>query len=517
MAGRVSTALNASRAEKIFTNNTGGAVVATVHMASADNTKNPICSIAIDSVATRSLNFTAGIHTLASTLTTGYGIEADLTNAVKGTNILGSNTSGTSTRMKLNGTAGNYNTGSFSSQHMYIDPYFFTNPSAYGKTQATHGIRQNNTFYLKADIAADKTHMRNYLDYSSINSTGSNTASRSYDYYEAGGIICSYTDTYLNFSTNAYMSGGHFFNSSSSQTTNQTSDSAYYQFSGSSYNPNSYKYNSPFKVDMASDAGLFIYCMHPNRTETKSYNIGLHSANRFRSASGSADWDGTTFLNYESPQAGGTSSFAEYSSAWSAAVSVNNDGGYLVSWMKYNLATKKFYLNMQGSGNDKGIYSFNHNDIFPASNNTTGNWHSNHTSVFTKEAATHPLTDITTEPMRLGATFWQVYKENGSALYSTDLINWKTAAEITGQSSATAVYHDPATQLNLFTKATNQNTLFGTSTGYSNIDSSGTLESSTGIGTYERNGIILNSGDSIYAENADSVTTVNATVMFVEV
>ena len=296
--------------------------------------------------------------------------------------------------------------------------------------------------------------------------------------------------------------------------TNNTSNSAYYQFTGGGYNPNSYKSNSPFVVDMASDAGLFIYCMHPNAAATQSGKIGFISANKFRN--GSTDWDGTTFNNYTNSNAG--TSFASYSAAWQAAVDVSGDGGYLVSWMKYNLVTKKFYLNLQGSGNNKGVYSFDHNSIFPGSNNTGSNYWPDHTSKFTLEAATHPLIAETTEPMRLGAAFWQVYKLDGSALYSTDLINWKTAVEITEQSSATGVYRDTATGKNLFTDSShNLNQLVGEDTGYSNVDQAGTIENSTGIGNYERNGIILNSGDSIYAENKDSLTSVNATVMFVEV
>lgn len=514
MAGRVSTALGADRAAKLYTNTTGGAVVATVHMTSSDNTKNPICSFSIDSVSNRSLNTISVQHTLANNLSSGYGVEGDLKSSPKGSNIIGSVTVDSSTRMKLNGVAGSYSAGSYSAHHMYIDPYFFTNPDAYGKEKATHGIRSNNKFYLKENIAADKSHMRKYLDYTDIPNTGTNTNNQTFDYYAAGGIICSYTDVFINFETNAYMSGGHFYTTTGNQSTNSTSDSAYYQFSGSSYNPNSYKRNTPFRVDMASDAGLFIYCMHPNATATQSAKIGFMSANRFRN--GSTDWDGTTFNNYTHASAG--SSFVGYSQAWQAAVDVSGDGGYLVSWMKYNLVTKKFYLNMQGSGNNKGVYSFDHNSIFPASNNSGGNLHSDHTTVFTLEGATHPLTAETTEPMRLGAAFWQVYKLDGSALYSTDLINWKTAVEITEQSNATGVYRDTKTGANLFTDSTkNPNQLMGAKTGYSDVDQAGTIENSTGIGNYERNGIILNSGDSIYAENKDSSTSVNATVMFVEV
>ena len=514
MAGRESKTVGSGRAEKLFTNLTGGAIVATIHAVSADNTKNPTVSIAVDTNAARELNFISAGHTLSQGLTTRKAVEADLTNTPK---VLGSNTAVNQTRMTLNGTGNSsYSSASYSSHHMYIDPYFFTNPDAFGKASAAHIIRYSTTMYLKTDIAADKSLMRNYIDYSSVSGSGSNIDQINCAYADAGGCVDTYTDCFINFATNAYMSGGHFYNNGSTttqQSTNQTSDSCYYNFTGSSYNPNSYKYNDPMKIDMASDAGLFVGCMHPSKTAQNSYKIFFISANKFRN--GNTTWNGT-WKNYTN-LTGGTN-FVGYAYSYAAQVNLNVDGGYLASWMKYNPTTKKFYFNMQGGGSDTGIWSVDHDDLFPASNGmSSGNNLS--MSVMSKEVATNPLTSISTEPMRIGASLWQIYTGTGEAdvRYSKDLINWLTASELTGQATAVAVYHDTVAAKNYFTQTSNQTKLYAANTGFALVDQAGTLEKSLPVGTYERNGIILNSGDSIYIENADETTDVQATVMYVEV
>tara|TARA_R110002073_G_scaffold269730_1_gene432919 strand:+ start:191 stop:1732 length:1542 start_codon:yes stop_codon:yes gene_type:complete len=513
MAGRSSLSINKGNAGKVYTNTTGGSVVASIHMVSSDSTKNPTANIAVSSNATTPLNFTAVKYALAQNATPKT-IDADIKSTVVGTNVLGVSTAASmATRMTLNNAQGSSSASdSYSGQHMYIDPYFLTNPEAYGKTAATHIIRGNNYAYLKADITTDRSQFSTYLNGTSVSGAGTNQGSRSFDYYDAGGCACTYTDTFINFNTNGYMSGGGFYDTTSDVTQNRTSDSAYYGVHGA-LNPNSYKYNHPMKVDMASDAGLFVYGMSGNWGPNTQYRMGMISANKWKTG---ADWDGVTWQNYTNGASNQSANFVHNTESWVNSFLVQNDGGYLMSWMKYNLATQKFYCNMQGTGNNKGIYSFNHNDAFPGSGVNSSNQLGSFTNFMTLEP-TSSITGLTTEPMRIGATLWQVVDASGTALYSTNLIQWVTAAVFTGQATATALFHDALLGKNSFIQGSSSSSLLSGDTGYSALDASGHLENGVGVGVYERNGLILNSGDCIYIENTDASTNIQATVMFVEV
>lgn len=515
MAGRSSLTINKGSAGKVYTNTTGGSVVASIHMVSADSTKNPTANVAVSSNATTPLNFTSVKYALNQNVNPKT-VDADIKGAVVGGNVLGVSTQANmSTRMTFNNAEGSSSASdSFSGQHMYIDPYFLTNPDAYGKTAPTHIIRGNNYAYLKSDITTDKSHFSTFLNGAggAISGAGTNQGSRSFDYYNAGGCVCTYTDTFINFNNSGYMSGGEFHSTTGDRTNNRTSDSAYYGVHGA-INPNSYKYNHPMKVDMASDAGLFVYGMSGDYTANTQYRMGMISANKWRTG---ADWDGVTWQNYLGASASQGNQFTHNTQSWVNSFLVEGDGGYLMSWMKYNLVTQKFYCNMQGTGNNKGIYSFNHNDAFPASGVNGGNQLQSFTNFMTLEASSS-ITGLTTEPMRLGATLWQVVDESGTALYSTDLIQWVTASVFTGQATATALFHDALLGTNSFIQGSSSSNLLSGDSGYSAIDASGHLENGVGVGVYERNGLVLNSGDSIYIENSSADSNIQATVMFVEV
>ena len=518
MAGRSSLSINAGTAGKVYTNTTGGSVVASIHMVSADNTKNPTANVAVSSNATTPLNFTAIHTTLFQDVNNRKAIDADLGAAVPGTNVLGVSTTGPNNRMTYNGAVGTYNSNSYASNHLYIDPYFLINPNAYGKDKATHAIRSNANFYLKDDISSDRSNFDNWLNStteSNIQATGNGANSQSFSYGGAGGIACTYTDTFINFmSGNGYMSGGEFYSTTSSRTANHTSDGVYYQMVSGGYNPNSYKFEHPMKLDMASDAGLFAFGMHPSNHGVNYHNyVGFISANKWRT---NTAWDGATWRNFTGAAGVQGNNLVNDNGNFVARVQFQIDGNYLFSWMKFNPATKLFYCNLQGTGNNKGIYSFTHDSLFPANGVTSGNSFSDFRTIMTLESSSS-ITGMTTEPMRIGASLWQVYDANNTALYSTDLIKWVTAAVFTGQASATDVFHNAAVGNNLFLAAASPRNLMSISSGYSAVDASGHLENGVGVGVYERNGLILNSGDSIYIENTDIVTNLQATVMFVEV
>ena len=83
MAGRSSNTVASGKAEKIFTNNTGLPVVVAINAISADNTKNPKCSIVVDSEGDYPLNFLQTANTLAQNITYNTG-DFDLLGDPKG-------------------------------------------------------------------------------------------------------------------------------------------------------------------------------------------------------------------------------------------------------------------------------------------------------------------------------------------------------------------------------------------------------------------------------------------------
>ena len=123
--------------------------------------------------------------------------------------------------------------------------------------------------------------------------------------------------------------------------------------------------------------------------------------------------------------------------------------------------------------------------------------------------------------MRIGASLWVCFTGNnkGDALYSSDLINWKTAQEYMGIDGAILLGSDNAAGRTRFMLqgGSNADKVFGSTTGFTSIPQAGLLENGVGVGTFERNGLVLNIGDSLYLENQDSSTSIHSTVTFVEV
>ena len=53
--------------------------------------------------------------------------------------------------------------------------------------------------------------------------------------------------------------------------------------------------------------------------------------------------------------------------------------------------------------------------------------------------------------------------------------------------------------------------------GYSGVDKAGWIEASTEVGRYERAGLIIPKGQSIYVENADAETSVSASLLTMDI
>ena len=530
MAGRSSNTVAANKAGKIFTNNTASPVVVTINAISADNTKNPKCSIVVDSEGNYTLNFTSVVNTLAQNITYNTGDFDLLSATAQGTTILSVGIGAAKQAMTFNGTQYNKTSDSYQGMRYQIyEPYFFENPAAYNKATAYGAVLVNtNDYYFHTDLAADKSFFQNWLQ-GSWNSSGTTYIdSVGLSYYNRAGIHDPWTDTFMGVHNNGYMTAGYFysFNGASSVTrTNASTTSSSFAYNDghtSSGDWDSYAANDGLTLDFQSDAGVFVFGLHHTISSSNSKNVqaklGLISARRWRN-NNTYTAGATNILNAKDGSTSqGTVNLIYTGDNYHARLQLNHGTGNSASWIKYNPTTDRYYLNIQGSDTTKqGIWSFDHEDVFSTASAREFD------SVCTKETATHDLTQKTTQPQRIGASLWVCFTSNtkGDALYSTDLINWKTAAEHTGISNAVLVAMDnsktPPEQKFMITGSANNNKLSRTSTGFSSIPKSGLLENGVGVGTFERNGIVLNSGDNLYLENQDAATSVFTTVTFVEV
>jgi len=515
MAGRTSSSITPETAQNIFENTTSGPVVVSINAISSDNTVNPKLSLLIDSSNTRPLNFISAAKTLVETVTENTG-DFDLKSSGDNGVTRLQNVVGTSKhRLGVNGTS--YSADYY--KYTQYDPYFLTNPQSYNKASAYGALIATSQPHFYSDIAADKSYFPNWLQGSSPTSGSTYVSSHNFNYYNSFFVTDIWTDTVIGISTSAYMGAGQFHGSITTPSfdeATQSSGSLQYAL-GSSSNPDSFKVNDGLTLDLQSDGGVYVLATGTSKTSNNSYRVGLISARQWRN-NGNYTAGASSIKNAkDTTTSQNENSLISTGEVWHARLEFNlsSAGGHSLSWIKYNPTTDKYYLNVQSSSSNNGVWSFDHPDMF-----VSGYTVKDFDTVCTKEPATHPLTVKTSQPERIGASLWVAYKSavQGDVLYSTDLINWKTASEM-GYPSATllAVDNSGSSERILFLQSTQQDTLFAKTTGFSSIPQTGLLENGSAIGVYERNGLVLGSGDCLYAENQDAAATVHTTVTFVEV
>jgi hypothetical protein len=525
MAGRSSVSISAGNAQKVFTNNTGLPVVVSINAVSADSTKNPKCSIILSGASDYTLNFEAVKKTLPQNINYNTG-DFDLVTKGDpiGSSILNFNTIG-------NDRSYSYFNGASSDAYQStrycqrFDPYFLDNPTAYNKDTAYGYIQNQGTADFHSDILKDKSFFGDRFLISAYSNNGTTVMNQQgFTYYQAAVVHDHWTDVGIGIHTNNNMSVtmAHDYVSGSNPTHQHnaaTSNSFSYQYlNNSSGNILSNSYDDGLTLDLQADGGVF--CQGVNgygMTPTQHGRLGFLSFRLFRS-NGSFEAGASSIKNAKDGVPSNNVNNLLTGGSYRAAINMSDDGGYLASWLKYNPHTDKYYMNIQGGipSSLAGIYSVSHEDLF-----STGNARS-FSNVFRKESATNDLLHKTTQPMRIGDSLWVCFKSNtvGDALYSNDLVNWKTASDYLEIPDAKliAVDNSVSPSKTLFWKGnTLGNKLFGIDSGFSAIPQSGLIENGVGIGTFERNGLVLGSGDSIYMENLDDSTAVHATATFVEV
>lgn len=523
MAGRTSTILTPNSAQNLYTNETSGAVVCTVNGVSTVSTENPPFSLKLSDDNNVSLNYSQPVFTAPASYQARV-ISIDKPNSglypfYRPSQGMGTIGGPDGTSYVATSTSANY-VQKYWSQ---LEPYMLTNPTEYGNALGEcrySGAHSGQNYWVK-DI---RTKLDSLPDL--FNAATHAWSTSGYDYSQsmgndgAGSVMDFHTGVWISWHTNAYMSCGRYTTSQGSQSSNRSTDSFYYQYTGSGYNPTSYFNNTNNSPFACADGGVIVNnFVRPTATSVSRVVIvpvraifpgGTLPADKFKDAPlDNANWN----------------SFISSSANWNCYFQTE---AHSFQWMKYNKTDDLYYFCFKGANAEtSGIYSFTWQQMTGSANaayGLTGSGPQNHDPfTFTgastwKRVANYPLSDTTAEmsmPAKIGPDLW-VSHAGDVPYYSTDLKTW------TAQSS---YFTGTLSEFNFIEQDAATNSFYGTVgtaeikqpvTGFATI-LGGDLEASTPIGNYSRNGIVLSKGDSIYGENSSKTASISTTVMFAEI
>jgi hypothetical protein len=523
MAGRTSTILTPNSAQNLYTNETNGAVVCTVNGVSTVSTENPPFSLKLSADNNVSLNYSQLVFT-APTSYQARVISIDKPNSglypfYRPSQGMGTIGGSDGTSYVQTSTSANY-------VHKYwsqLEPYMLTNPTEYGNAlgECRYAGAHSNTNYWVKDIRTKLASLPGLFNgATNAWSTSGYDYSQSFNYGNAGSVMDFHTGVWISWHTNAYMSCGRYTSSGGSQHADRTSDSYYYQITGSDYNPTSYFNNTNNSPFACADGGVIVNNFVAPSNTSLSYVViipvrsiftgGTLPSNKFQdNPINDSQWN----------------NFISSSSSWNCYF---NTAAHSFQWMKYNKTEDLYYFCFKGASAElSGIYSFTWPQMSRSVNSAyglTGGGPSN-SDPFTftgattwKRVANYPLSDTTAEmsmPAKIGPDLW-VSHAGVVPYYSTDLKTWNAESSyFTGTlSEFNFIEQDAAT--NSFYGTVGTSSIKQPITGFSTI-LGGDLEASTPVGNYSRNGIVLSKGDSIYGENSSKTASISTTVMFAEI
>ena len=195
--------------------------------------------------------------------------------------------------------------------------------------------------------------------------------------------------------------------------------------------------------------------------------------------------------------------------------SPNTSEQHAFRWLKYNPTTEKWYIYIGGDSASTGLYSFDQSGEYTTS--TTGNnTLIQNATMFTKETSFNFPDEKMTCPARISSTTWLSYTSAGVAYHSTDLISWTLV-------SAETFFPTDYTMKNVGTDGVSYYAKKGSDvikvvdSGFSAVDKAGWMEHQTEVGRYERTGIIIPKGQSIYLENLDATASVSASLLTMDI
>ena len=107
-----------------------------------------------------------------------------------------------------------------------------------------------------------------------------------------------------------------------------------------------------------------------------------------------------------------------------------------------------------------------------------------------------------TIPVRIASNTWISYTAAGTAYFSNDLVSWADLATFDPGSSDVSgaiCYNEDKNQKRFYLDGST--TIKSVTTGFAGISLDGQIEHKTAVGNFERSGLIIPKGESLYIEN----------------
>ena len=487
----------AGQVSVVYTNTSGKEASINI-TATALGTTNATMSASIDT-SSPSLNTTTTLSTTSSTSISAPVMYPDYSGTTNLHNALNFPQSGTTQAYTTwNGSAfSSYATYTGDYAPLKIDPYFLSNPSAYGRTSATirMPVSSSNQFYSIAPASLTGAQFAQLLNNNNIINIGSlvsmpnaNYATNAWDY-----------DPYTNVGYSACVSPNY---------------AGVYNFnSGMSTNPSSYSYSN------------FLKSMQDNYSYSFSYGTNLWYAPRVIASNGLAiyQYSGYGISTFFIVDGTGVNSNTSQSSLDNLILPFNSQGSWWqfsfssspanISWMEWHQTAGRYYLRTHSNSS---IYSFTKGDF---SSITKGSYNNSSFTSYAKLEGTY--TPFMSRPLRIGASLWRcLVADNASGsnpryVYSSDLVNWTSSLNSYLASSYPANiehFYSLSDEVYYYTQVSTAN-IQKYDLGYtSGVNDAGTLEYNTSFGNYQRTGILVSNGDKLFVKNGGN-TPIAITVM----
>jgi hypothetical protein len=388
-------------------------------------------------------------------------------------------------------------------------------PTDYGNPtddQCVFMHNYSNAANLIKNVFATKANWASYFQNNGNNSD--RDISRGLSYYQQGMVFDHYTNAFLAYNNQNYSSAGMFLIAGNTAVDgNRSTDSMHYNASGNSA-PESYLLQSITQPALTADGGLIVASGYRN---SNTDYVAMFPFGR-------GEWGGT--LPADKTTMATTSDGSQYlgtpanftSTNWSTWMQVASNS---FQWMKYNKANDRYYFCLStGTGDEAGIWEvewgkFGQSTTAPWGDEGSGpnsqslsNPSSSRFSKW-KKVADYPSVIATMSiPAKIGSSLWVSYDQSNTAFFSTDLITWQTASDFL--QDGYLFQANTVDGKKYFVKDTGS--VIQVVSGFAGIAQDGLFEKETEIGNYTRNGLILNAGDSVYAENLDQAADISITI-----
>lgn len=534
MAGRTSTLVNQKATAMVYENTTSDVQVCSINTCAVVETINPALTIKLHTASDVSLNVTVASSTPGGAVTRFLdGGSHQSTWGDADSSFYFQDPSSDTIRYQQGTGATIGASADYRRSHRYtcIDPWMFINPSDYfdGKVSTfPYWYTAGATNYWWLD-GTDLWPNYNNMWIEGYNHSNSNAGSHSHpgtasatgwsgsvtystsnyprchDWYTAGTLGVN-ASSYMGFGS-PYLNSGNYTLVSGTASTNSN---IYAIMSGN--NPTGYDRETPFCKMLQAERAVFVVTGGTKTSILYAYFVpACNGDDAAYQMSGPVHFTEATSTNNRDD-----------------TVLASTNHGFRVTqaeaedfqWIKYNKTADKYYI----ASKSEGIFSAPVSTFFP-----NGTQFSNYDSftdasdIMTKEADYPFGSDSSQQPSKIGQNLWVTITDQDVLYYSTDLITWQTAE--TYLASVLPALSSPSSYNTVGVDNTGSSPAYyfgGSSwskfsTGMDSVPNTGLLEKSEQVGTFERTGVILAPGDSIYIENASADTKVGVTVMYVEV